>query len=152
AITRAVVVQLAREEAISLGSAVRHAGKRWKSYFAAPLFPLAAAAAASIPAFFIGLLMRVSLVIGGLLWPIALLSGLISAIMLVGLSVGWPLMHAAVSTEGSDSFDALSRSYSYVYQRPIHYLFYAGSATILGSLGLLVVKIFAAAVQTLAAW
>lgn len=152
AITRAVVVQLAREEAISLGSALRHASKRWKSYFAAPLFPLAAVAVVAIPAIFIGLLMQLSLLFGGILWPFVLLTGLIAAIMLVGLSVGWPLMHAAVSCEGSDSFDALSRSYSYVYQRPIHYLFYAVTATILGALGLFVVSLFAEAVQTLAAW
>ena len=141
AITRAVVVQLAREEAISLGSALRHASKRWKSYFAAPLFPLAAVAVVAIPAMLIGLLMKLSLLFGGILWPFVLLTGLIAAIMLVGLSVGWPLMHAAVSCEGSDSFDALSRSYSYVYQRPIHYLFYAVTATILGALGLSIVSV-----------
>lgn len=152
AIARAVVVQLAREEAISLGSATKHAAQRWKSYFAAPLFPLIAVAIAVLPAVGIGLLMHVSLLVAGILWPIALLCGLIAAIMLVGLSVGWPLMHAAISTEGSDSFDALSRSYSYVYQRPLHYLFYAVSATVLGALGMLVVNLFAAAVQTLAAW
>src|SRR5262249_37733350 len=44
--------------------------------------------------------------------------------VLVGL-IGWPMIHATLSTEGSDSFDALSRSYSYVYQKPWHYLWYA---------------------------
>jgi hypothetical protein len=33
-------------------------------------------------------------------------------------------MYATISAEGSDSFDALSRSYSYVYQAPWHYLWY----------------------------
>ncbi len=32
------------------------------------------------------------------------------------------MMYATISTEGSDSFDALSRSYSYVYQSPWYYL------------------------------
>ena len=64
------------------------------------------------------------IVIAGLLWPIVLVVGLIMAVVLVGL-VGWPLMYATISAEGSDSFDAISRSYSYVYQAPWHYLWYA---------------------------
>ena len=35
--------------------------------------------------------------------------------------------------EGTDSFDALCRSYSYVYQRPLHYLWYATLAGVLGT-------------------
>lgn len=152
AITRAVVVHLAREEAISLGSASRHALRRWKSYFAAPLFPIIFVMIVAVPAVLIGFLMKLSLLIGGILWPIVILVGLVATILLAGLSVGWPLMHAAVSAEGSDSFDALSRSYSYVYQRPLNYLLYAASAAILGLLGLAVVDLFASAVAQLAVW
>ena len=46
------------------------------------------------------------------------------ALLLLGLAFGWPLMWATISTEGTDSFDALSRSYAYVFQRPLRYLFY----------------------------
>ena len=46
------------------------------------------------------------------------------ALLLLGLGFGWPLMWATISTEGTDSFDALSRSYAYVFQRPLRYLFY----------------------------
>jgi len=152
AISRAVVVQLAREEAVSTGQASRHVLGRWKSYFSAPLFPLAAACIVALPAVVIGLIMKASLLAAGIIWPIALLIGLIGAILLAGLSVGFPLMHAAISTEGSDSFDALSRSYSYVYQRPLHYLFYALSAFVLGVIGLFVVNVFAGVVEGLAFW
>jgi len=34
----------------------------------------------------------------------------------------------------NDSFDALSRSYAYVFQRPLHYLFYALVAAVFGAL------------------
>ena len=61
------------------------------------------------------------------------------AILTIGLAAGWPLMAPTVSTEGTDTFDALSRSYAYVYQRPLAYLLYAVAATIIGILGLLVV-------------
>ena len=51
----------------------------------------------------------------GLLFPLVLLGGLAMAVALFGM-IGWPMIHATLSAEGSDSFDALSRSYSYVYR------------------------------------
>src|SRR5262249_40946952 len=62
------------------------------------------------------------------------------------------LMWPTVSAEGTDSFDALSRSYSYTYQRPVHYLFYAAVAGILGMLAWIVVIIFANGVITYSYW
>ncbi|MCE9608403.1 MAG: hypothetical protein K8U03_26265 [Planctomycetia bacterium] len=152
AITRSALLQLTREEPASLGSVLRHAGKRWPSYFAAPLLPLGGVCLVTLVLLLLGLLMRASLLFAGLAWPLALIGGIVMAVLMTGLSVGWPLMHATISAEGSDSFDALSRSYSYVYQRPLHYLFYVVAATILGSLGLILVNFFAAAVETLTAW
>src|SRR5262249_47167812 len=38
--------------------------------------------------------------------------------------VGWPLMSSTVSTEGTASWEAVSRSYSYVFQAPWSYLGY----------------------------
>ena len=61
-------------------------------------------------------------------------------------------MHATISAEGSDGFDAVSRSYSYVFQRPLHYLFYGVLAAVMGVLGLFVVEFFAGAVWYLTAW
>jgi len=58
------------------------------------------------------------------LFPVALLFGFLFMVLAVGLFFGWPLMFAAVSVEGTDGFDAVSRMFSYVYQRPFHYLFY----------------------------
>ncbi|HEY5315710.1 MAG TPA: hypothetical protein VIK18_24480, partial [Pirellulales bacterium] len=52
----------------------------------------------------------------------------------------------------TDSFDALSRSYSYVYQRPIQYLFYAVVAALLGVLGAMLAYWFADAVIHLTLW
>jgi hypothetical protein len=72
------------------------------------------------------------ILIAGLGFPIVLLLGLVMAVVLIGLT-GWPLMYATISTEGSDSFDAISRSYSYVYQAPWHYLWYAFLALVYGA-------------------
>ena len=88
----------------------------------------------------------------GIFWPLALLGGLLMAILLLGLLFGWPLMWATISAEGTDSFDALSRSYAYVFQRPLHYLFYAVVATLFGLLGWLLVSNFAAGVVAVTYW
>jgi len=152
AITRAALVQLTREEPVSLGASLRFAGRRWLSYFSAPIFPLLGIIVISIGLYLLGLLMNMTYFIGGLLWPLALIGGLVMAVLALGLMVGWPLMHAAISAEGSDSFDALSRSYSYVYQRPMHYLLYVVAAILLGTVGLIVVNLFAGTVEGLTAW
>lgn len=154
AITRIVAVQLACEERLSWGAVVRHALSKWLAYFSAPLFPLVGVVLAALPVAVLGLMMRVGagVFVASLLWGLFLVGGLLMALLLLGLVFGWPLMWATISSEGTDSFDALSRSYAYVFQRPLHYLFYAIVATVLGGLGWLLVWYFAAAVIGLTYW
>ena len=95
---------------------------------------------------------NIGLLLGGFLWPLALVAGAFMAMLLVGLLFGWPLMWATISAEGTDSFDALSRTYAYLFQRPLHYLFYAVVAGFLGWLGWLLVENFAAGVVWMAYW
>ena len=66
--------------------------------------------------------------IAGALWFLPLLAGLFMAVLLVGLFFGFPLMWATISAEGTDAFDALSRSYAYTYQRPLLYALYSIAA------------------------
>jgi hypothetical protein len=154
AISRVAAVQLACEERVGWGAALRFALSKWPSYFAAPLFPLLGVVLAAVPLCILGLILRANagIFLVGLIWPLLLLAGLIMALLLLGLVFGWPLMWATISTEGTDAFDALSRSYAYVFQRPLRYLFYVVMATVLGWLGWLLVENFAAAVIWLAYW
>ncbi len=101
-----------------------------------------------------GLLSRldVGFTIVGALWPIGLVFSLLMGLLLVGVIFGWPLMWGTISAEGTDAFDALSRSYAYVYQRPFHYLFYAVVALALGYGGVYAALAFAQAVLYLGAW
>jgi hypothetical protein len=71
---------------------------------------------------------------------------------LVGLLFGWPLMFPAISVEGMDSFDALSRSNNYTFHRPLHYLFYALVATFVGLLSWWLVSNVAATIIYLPFW
>jgi hypothetical protein len=61
-------------------------------------------------------------------------------------------MWATVSVEGTDAFDALSRSYAYVYQRPWRLLWYVAFAVFLAAVSMFVVKGFATAAIALGDW
>ena len=74
------------------------------------------------------------------------------AILLIGALAGWPLMWATVSVEGTDAFDALSRSYAYTYQRPLRLLWYVLFAALLAAVSMFVVKLFAASAIALGNW
>lgn len=129
AITRMAAVQVARQnEKVGMVEAFRFARGRLRSFFFAPILPLFFLAFITFLLVLFGWFEGFTWVLGdlvtGLFWPMILIGGLVMAAILVGL-VGWPLMHATISAEGSDSFDALSRSYSYVYQAPWHYAWYA---------------------------
>jgi hypothetical protein len=154
AIVRIAAVEMAREDRLSIKSSVRHVRAKWRAHVAAPLLPLVGVLIGVVLMLPLGLAMRLDagLLLVGLLWPLALLGGLVMTIFLVGLVFGWPLMWAAIGVEGRDSWDALSRAYAYVYQRPIEYLFYAAISLLLGALGWLFVSFFASAVIYLALW
>ncbi len=154
AITRGAALWFAREDRLGLRQSLAWAVRRWPAYFGGPVFPLIGVLIAVIPIAILSLLLKadVGVLLVGIVWIFVLLCGLFVAILLVGLLFGWPLMWPTISAEGTDSFDALSRSYSYTYQRPVHYLFYAAVAGVLGMLAWVVVLIFAKGVIEYSYW
>ena len=74
-----------------------------------------------------------------ILFPIPMFFAFLTVLLALGLAVGWMLLFAAVSTDGSDGFDAISRMFSYIFQRPLHYTVYWFCSGILGLLGFLLV-------------
>ena len=127
AIARIAALKFTRDEAPDLPGALRHAGSKW-----IVVQHGAAAGARRGPAVFgvqlaiLGWIMRLDFLamVAGFAWPFVLLLGLLMAILLIGALAGWPLMWATVGVEGTDAFDALSRSYAYTYQRPLRLLWY----------------------------
>jgi hypothetical protein len=155
AICRIASVQLATSERIGWGTVLRHSCTKYPAYFMAPIIPLIGVALAVLPIFLFGLIMNipgVGVFLTAIFWPLLMIAGLIMTLLLLGLFFGWPLMWGTISTEGTDSFDALSRSYAYVFQRPLHYLFYAVVASVFGWLGWLVVRDFAAGIIWMTYW
>ena len=127
AITRIAAVQIARNERIGMSEAVRFTMKRLVYYVTAPLFPLVFVLGLLIIMIIFGYFSMIPILgdiaVSGLFWWVMLGFGLLMAVALVGL-VGWPLMSATISTEGTDSWEAVSRSYTYVFQKPWHYIWY----------------------------
>lgn len=154
AITRMTVVRLGRDERVGLRESLDFARRKLASFFGAPLLPLMAIAFLGVPLFLLGLLMRLELgvLLAGLLWGVIALMGLVMALFGIGLLFGWPLMWSTISTEGTDAFDAISRSYAYTFQRPLHYALYIVIATVLGGLGWFIVGFFCDTTIHLADW
>jgi hypothetical protein len=63
-------------------------------------------------------------------------------LVLLGTAGGFNLMYPTIAVEGSDSFDAISRSFSYVYARPWRMLFYTAVAVAYGAATYLFVHMF----------
>jgi hypothetical protein len=73
------------------------------------------------------------------------------ALILIAAVAGWPLMYATIGAEASDGFDAFSRSYSYVFTRPWHYLWFAVVALVYGGLVTTFISVVASLVVYLSA-
>jgi hypothetical protein len=102
----------------------------------------------------LGLIMRadVGVVLAGSSWGLVALIGFLMALLGLGLIFSWPLMWSAIASEGSDAFDAVSRAFAYVFQRPVQYLAYAVLSLLLGVLGWLIVALFCGGVVLFAEW
>ena len=148
AITRIAAVRLGRDERVGLRDSLLFATSKIGAFTSAPLVPLLAIALIAIPLWILGLVMRLDLgvLLGSVLWGVIGLFGFTMVLFAIGVLFGWPLMWSAISTEGSDAFDAISRSYAYTYQRPLHYLIYVLIAFGLGCLGWLIVNFFCNAI------
>ncbi len=135
-ITRIAAVQFAGKERVTLGQAARFVAARYVSYLCSPLVPLAVIAVIVIGLALYGLVAMIPIlgdvVLYGLGLPLVIAGGIAMAVLLVGL-VGYPLMYTTLSAEGSDTFDALSRSYNYVFQAPWSYLWYWIVAVLYGA-------------------
>jgi hypothetical protein len=154
AIARLSAVQLGLDEQLTTASAVKFVLRKWASYLAAPLMPLGVVALLTLPLAAAGFMLRldVGLLVAGILWPLAIVTGVLMMLMVAGLALGFPLMWATISTDGTDSFDAISRGYTYVGQRPLHYLFYLLVSLAIGVAGWMIINTLAAATIYLTGW
>lgn len=155
AITRIAAVQVARNEKIGMMESLRYVLARWQSYVFASFAPLIGVAIfIVILMLFFGIPNWIPIFAEfwmAIFYPVVFVLGLVIAFLLVGL-VGWPMIHTTLSAEGSDAFDALSRSYSYVLQRPWNYLWYAFIALLYGAVVVFFVGLMGSLAVYLGKW
>jgi len=154
AIARHVALKIVGEESPGLVGATLFGARKWLAAFNAVGFVLLGIVALSVPGAILGLLMRTDwgLAVAGAIWPLVLAGAVVLAILAIGLVAGWPLMVAAVGVERGDSFQAISTAFSYLYQRPLHYAFYAAVALVVAVPALAAAGLFADATSTFALW
>jgi hypothetical protein len=147
AICRIAAVHVARDEKISVRQALRFSVSKVLSFVFAPVIPLLIVLGIGVVLAAGGLLFYLPWGIGSIvasaLMIFAFLGGLVITLVLFGTVGGLNLMYPTIAVEGSDSFDAISRSFSYVFARPWRMLFYTAVAVAYGALAYLFVKFFA---------
>lgn len=150
AIARIAAYEVAKDgERIETRKALQFSRKKFWSFFWAPLICVIGFLFFALCNYIGGLVGRVlDLVwIGAplvaLLLPLAILSGFIMTLIVIGTFAGLPLFTPAVAAEGTDSFDAVSRGFSYVYSRPWQYLGYQIVGAVYGYVSIAFVILFA---------
>jgi hypothetical protein len=145
AICRIAALNFARDERISAKAALAFSCRKFLGFFTAPLLPVLMVVAIGVCLIIGGMFLAIPFIgelLGGLLMGLALLGGFVMALVIVGAAGGFGLMWPTIAVEGSDGFDAISRSYSYLYSRPWRTAFYAVVAVVYGSLCYLFARFF----------
>ncbi|MHC4661922.1 MAG: hypothetical protein ACYS8W_09565 [Planctomycetota bacterium] len=121
AIGRIMAMRIARDETIEMKSALGFAFKRIGTHIFAILFIVIAMVffyACCMLAGVIGRIPYIGDLILILVYILVFISILIVTMLSVGLIFGLNLISASIATDGVDTFDAISRAYSYVVSRP----------------------------------
>lgn len=127
AINRIAAYRIARDESITIPEALVFATRTWTNHFLAILFIGIFIAACFFLCALGGLICRIPyageiILIPGFL--LVLLAVFLIILLLAGLLFGFNIISAAIGVDKVDSFDAISRSYSYVLGRPWHTLLF----------------------------
>ncbi len=148
AIARIAAVHVARDEKLSIRAALRFSSGKFLSFLFAPIIPLMIVAALGIVITLLSAIVMwapfVGPIIAGVFFFILLAIGFVMALVLVGTVGGFNLMYPTIAVEGSDSFDAISRSFSYLYARPWRLAFYTGISIVYGAVTYTFIKLFIA--------
>jgi len=155
AICRIAALQFAQGEKPGLTESLHFSTKRFSSLFTAPLAPVGIIVFIGAFVFILGLIgniPRAGELIVAIGLPLALIAGALIAVILVGAVAGLNLMFPAVAYDGSDCFDAISRSFSYDYARPWRMILYTAVAAVYGAVCYGFVRLFAFLLLWITRW
>jgi hypothetical protein len=146
AICRIAALQFAQDEKPGLTESLRFSINKFASFVTSPLVPLAIIVVIGFFIFLLGLIGSIPIageLIMGIFMFLALIAGALITVVLIGAVAGFNLMFPAVAYDGSDCFDAISRSFSYVYAKPWRMGFYTIIAAVYGAICYIFVRFFA---------
>lgn len=154
AITRVCLLRITRNETIGIDDAVDYACDHWLASLGGVSIPLLAVFALCVPTFLLGLLMAFDFgaAVVSLFWILVLVISTLMALLLLGLTFAWPLIVSSAGCEGQNAFDAMTRAYAYVFQRPLNCLAYSVIAMLFGGFCWLIVANLSHSVIELGYW
>jgi len=145
AICRIAALQFAQGEKPGLTESVRFSVRKFYSLLTAPITMIAIIAVIGAFIILLGLVGNIPWageLSVGLFLPLALMAAALIAIIGIGILGGFNLMFPTIAYEDSDCFDAISRSFSYVYAKPWHMGLYTLTAAVYGAICYAFVRFF----------
>jgi len=141
-ICRIVSVRLTIDESESLGNLLLFFRKRGVGFISAPILGMIGVFCCFLPVQIAGWMLAIPFLnyVVAIFFPIPFVFAFLTIFLGLVLGCGFMLLFAAVSTDGSDGFDAISRMFSYVCQRPLHYVLYWLCCYVLGWLGFVLIQ------------
>lgn len=135
AIARVTALQFAGDHPTSTIESLRFACANVVASVVGPLLPLLGVLVfwlLIVIGGFISLIPAVGEPIAGISWGLTLLFSFFAVLLSFGAAISWPLMIVGTSVEATDSFDALSRGFSYVFSRPVYLILLVATAGLFG--------------------
>lgn len=146
AICRSAALEFARGEKPGLTESLGFGLKKFKSLVTAPLVLTAITAGFSAVVYMAGLIGNIRYageLFIALTLVAALVFGLLTLLFLIGSIAGANLIFPVIAYEGSDGYDAISRSFCYVYTHSWWMFCYTAIAAAFGTVSYLFVRLFA---------
>ena len=146
AICRSAALEFARGEKPGLTESLGFGLKKFKSLVTAPLVQTAITAGFVAIVYLAGLLGNIPYageLFIALTLAAALVFGLLTLLFLIGSIAGANLVFPVIAYEGSDGYEAISRSFCYVYTHSWWMFFYTAIAAAFGTISYLFVRLFA---------
>jgi len=127
AVLRTASMRLTRDEPVTLRDALLFGVKNLRALLLAPILVVAVAGVFCLCNAVAGFLMTIpvfgSTILTIVLFPLVLLSSLLVILTVLAGVIGLPLMWAGIAFEQNGALEALSRTFSYVFARPLQFFF-----------------------------
>lgn len=143
---RMAALQFTRDERPTLQQTTSFVRQRFLGgFFLAPCFPLCVAGVTIALMILGGVVLGIPFLgdlIGGALFSLAIFGGFVITVLLFGFAVGGSLLWPAIAIEGSDAFDAFSRSLAYTLTKPWKTLLYGAISVVFAAICWVFINLF----------